>query len=119
FNITVPLTVVLMSVLGGTRHWAGPAVGALAITWLLFYFTTGLDPVLGKAAVGIVLVTVILFLPDGLLGFLSRRPKHGVNAAREDEDEVPAPPATGAGPPGPAPVTAASVRYRAPDADTD
>ena len=27
FTITVPLTVVLMSVLGGTRHWAGPAVG--------------------------------------------------------------------------------------------
>ena len=32
FTITVPLTVVLMSVLGGTRHWAGPAVGAVAIT---------------------------------------------------------------------------------------
>ena len=29
FSITVPLTVVLMSVLGGTRHWAGPAVGAV------------------------------------------------------------------------------------------
>ena len=28
FTITVPLTVVLMSVLGGTRQWAGPAVGA-------------------------------------------------------------------------------------------
>ena len=32
FNITVPLTVVLMSVLGGTRHWAGPALGATANT---------------------------------------------------------------------------------------
>src|SRR3546814_4479242 len=32
FTIVVPLTVVLMSVLGGTRHWAGPAVGAVAIT---------------------------------------------------------------------------------------
>ena len=28
FTITVPLYVVLMSVLGGTRHWLGPAVGA-------------------------------------------------------------------------------------------
>ena len=36
FTITVPLTVVLMSVLGGTRHWAGPAVGAVAITLLLY-----------------------------------------------------------------------------------
>jgi ABC-type branched-subunit amino acid transport system permease subunit len=40
FTITVPLTVVLMSVLGGTRHWAGPAIGAVAITLLLYSFTT-------------------------------------------------------------------------------
>jgi ABC-type branched-subunit amino acid transport system permease subunit len=39
FNITVPLTVVLMSVLGGTRHWAGPALGATAITLLLYAST--------------------------------------------------------------------------------
>ena len=41
FNLTVPLTVVLMSILGGTRHWAGPAIGAVAITCLLFAFTGG------------------------------------------------------------------------------
>ena len=39
FNITVPLTVVLMSVLGGTRHWAGPALGAALITVLLYAST--------------------------------------------------------------------------------
>ena len=32
-----------MSVLGGTRHWAGPAVGAVAITALLYAFTGGSD----------------------------------------------------------------------------
>ncbi|MGZ9087904.1 MAG: branched-chain amino acid ABC transporter permease, partial [Rhodoplanes sp.] len=36
FSIVVPLNVVLMSVLGGTRHWFGPAVGATAITGLLY-----------------------------------------------------------------------------------
>src|SRR3546814_10212572 len=35
FTIVLPLTVVLMSVLGGTRHWAGPGVGAVALTCLL------------------------------------------------------------------------------------
>jgi branched-chain amino acid transport system permease protein len=69
FNITVPLTVVLMSVLGGTRHWAGPAVGAAAITCLLYAFTAGDHAVAGKAAVGGVLVAVILFMPSGILGF--------------------------------------------------
>ena len=49
FTITVPLTVVLMSVLGGTRHWAGPAIGATAITALLYAFTAGDHAVAGKA----------------------------------------------------------------------
>jgi branched-chain amino acid transport system permease protein len=73
FNIVVPLTVVLMSVLGGTRHWAGPAVGAAAITGLLYLFTAGDHAVLGRAAVGGILVLVILFMPDGILGFFLKK----------------------------------------------
>jgi branched-chain amino acid transport system permease protein len=73
FNITVPLTVVLMSVLGGTRHWAGPAVGALAITALTYVFTAGDHAVAGKAAVGGILVVVILFMPNGIMGLVLRR----------------------------------------------
>src|SRR5439155_1710907 len=38
FSIVVPLSVVLMSVLGGTRHWLGPAIGAAFITALLYAF---------------------------------------------------------------------------------
>ena len=56
FSITVPLSVVLMSVLGGTRHWAGPAVGATVITALLYAFTTGDHALLGKAVFGAVLI---------------------------------------------------------------
>jgi branched-chain amino acid transport system permease protein len=62
------LNVVLMSVLGGTRHWLGPAVGATVITGLLYAFTAGNYPVAGRAAVGLILIVVILFLPEGLLG---------------------------------------------------
>ena len=73
FNIVVPLNVVLMSVLGGTRHWFGPAVGATAITALLYAFTAGDYAVAGRAAVGLILILVILFMPDGLFGqFLKR-----------------------------------------------
>ena len=62
-----------MSVLGGTRHWAGPAVGAAAITGLLYAFTAGDHAVAGKAAVGAILVLVILFLPHGVMGFVAQR----------------------------------------------
>ena len=67
FTITVPLTVVLMSVLGGTRHWAGPAVGAVAITALLYSFTAADHAIAGKAMIGVILIAAILFMPDGML----------------------------------------------------
>ena len=73
FTIAVPLTVVLMSVLGGTRHWAGPAVGAIVITCLLYFLTAGNNPIAGKAAVGVILVVVILFMPNGILGYFLKR----------------------------------------------
>jgi branched-chain amino acid transport system permease protein len=82
FTIVVPLTVVLMSVLGGTRHWAGPAVGAAIITSLLYAFTAGDHAVAGKAVFGTVLILVILFLPNGVLGRLAlRRRRTGPAAA--------------------------------------
>lgn len=68
FTIVMPLTVVLMAVLGGTRHWAGPIVGATAITLLLYAFTGGDSAIIGKGLTGFVLIAVILFMPEGLVG---------------------------------------------------
>ena len=82
FNITVPLTVVLMSVLGGSRYWAGPAVGAIVITCLLYAFTAGNSAVLGRAVFGAVLVAVILYMPNGILAMVeSLRKKRTLSAA--------------------------------------
>ncbi len=72
FNITVPLTVILMSVLGGTRHWAGPALGATAITLLLYASTAADQAMMGKAATGAILVAAVLFMPNGILGVRRR-----------------------------------------------
>jgi branched-chain amino acid transport system permease protein len=72
FTITVPLTVVLMSVLGGSRHWAGPALGAVAITLLTYSFTAANHAVAGKALVGAILIGAVLFMPDGILPRLQR-----------------------------------------------
>jgi branched-chain amino acid transport system permease protein len=67
FSITVPLYVVLMSVLGGARHWLGPAVGATLIGASLYAFTGGQQAVLGRAAVALALILVILLLPGGVV----------------------------------------------------
>ena len=81
FNITVPLTVVLMSVLGGTRHWAGPALGATAITLLLYASTVADQAVAGKAVIGAILLVAVLFMPNGMLGLGRRRAGKGTSDA--------------------------------------
>ena len=72
FAITVPLYVVLMSILGGARHWLGPAVGAAIITASLYAFTGGETAVLGRAVVAFALILVILLLPEGVVAVLAR-----------------------------------------------
>ena len=83
FSIIVPLTVILMSVLGGTRFWAGPAVGATVITALLYAFTAGNHAIAGKAVFGAVLIVVILFMPQGVLGWFSGHRRRVVRVAPE------------------------------------
>jgi branched-chain amino acid transport system permease protein len=88
FSILVPLTVVLMSVLGGTRHWLGPAVGAAAITGLLYAFSASDYAVAGRAAVGLILIAVILFMPGGLLGRFVSRPRLGASGSSVSADSA-------------------------------
>ncbi len=89
FELTVPLYVVLMSVLGGSRHWAGPAVGATVITALLYAFISGGEAILGRAIVGLILIVAILWLPDGIipstLAWLKRRRRAPAAVARAAE----------------------------------
>ncbi len=73
FNVITTLTIVLMAVLGGTRHWAGPAIGAAVITLLLYSFTAGDNAIIGKIVMGALLIAVILFVPSGILGRFSKR----------------------------------------------
>ena len=73
FSIALAVNVVLMSALGGTRHWLGPAVGAVAITVLLYAFTSGNAAVVGRALSGLILIIVIVAMPAGILGQILKR----------------------------------------------
>ncbi|MTV37722.1 branched-chain amino acid ABC transporter ATP-binding protein/permease [Duganella radicis] len=73
FSITVPLYVVLMSILGGARHWAGPAVGAALITVALSAVVGSGHAELGRAGVALALIVVILKLPQGIVPALLKR----------------------------------------------
>jgi branched-chain amino acid transport system permease protein len=82
FSIVVPLYVVLMSVAGGARHWLGPCIGATLVTVLMYGATGGQAAVGGRAMVGLALVLVILFLPEGITGLVARRRSARAASAR-------------------------------------
>ncbi len=69
FSINVALFVILMSVLGGSRHWLGPAIGATFVTVLSYAFVSSESAVASRAIVGLILILVILFLPRGVMGY--------------------------------------------------
>ena len=84
FSIALAVNVVLMSALGGTRHWLGPAVGAIVITALLYGFTAGQAPGAGRALVGVILIAVIVLMPEGILGkIVKRRPRRKPSSGTE------------------------------------
>ncbi|MGH3877916.1 MAG: ATP-binding cassette domain-containing protein [Actinophytocola sp.] len=66
FNLTVPLFVIVMSVLGGRTHWSGPLIGAVLVVLLQDRLTAlGLTgwPLI---VLGAVLVVLVVVAPDGL-----------------------------------------------------
>jgi branched-chain amino acid transport system permease protein len=104
FGIAVPLSVILMSVLGGARSWLGPALGASLITVALMGFATQGQSVLGRAAIALLLIVAILFFPDGLVPAWQRRRR--ARAAGSTMTASPVVPAAGASVPRPAPEAA-------------
>lgn len=74
FNLRVPLMVIVISVLGGRRHWAGPMVGALYIVALQNRLSTAALEGWSLIILGVVLILIVLLAPDGLMARFVRRP---------------------------------------------
>ncbi|HEX2420278.1 MAG TPA: branched-chain amino acid ABC transporter ATP-binding protein/permease, partial [Acidimicrobiia bacterium] len=73
FNLRIPLFVIVMSVLGGRRFWAGPAVGAVYIVTLQNRLSGGFEG-WSLIILGVVLVILVLFAPEGLTARFAQRP---------------------------------------------
>ena len=80
FNLTVPLLVIVMSVLGGRRHWLGPVIGAIVIYSLQERLTNSGLGEWGQVVLGSILVLMILFAPEGLYERLRDRPRRAFAA---------------------------------------
>jgi branched-chain amino acid transport system permease protein len=66
FSIRVPLLVILMSVLGGTRHWMGPVVGALIIHTVTDRFNSAGFDDFNQLLVGGLLILLVLAVREGV-----------------------------------------------------
>lgn len=93
FSILMTLKVPVMVLLGGPGTVLGPVIGATAFVFIeQTVWSRFLD--YNQAALGIVIVLLIFFLPGGLLGRLQRKPRPAPAAAPAPRVE---PPAEGAG----------------------
>jgi branched-chain amino acid transport system permease protein len=72
FEVTVIMYPVVMSIFGGSRHWLGPALGAIIVTTALFGFAAGPQAALVRGGVAFGLIVVVLLLPDGVMPSLQR-----------------------------------------------
>lgn len=77
FSFTVPLFVVMMSILGGVTKWYGPILGAVVIV-VLQEILRGLGvPEIAQIVVGLLLVLFIVVLPRGVGGLFESRRRKG------------------------------------------
>jgi branched-chain amino acid transport system permease protein len=69
---TALINVLIVSVLGGMRHPVGPFIGALAFVLLQNFAIDLFDRERFNLVIGAVFLVIVLFSPDGLLGWWSR-----------------------------------------------
>jgi branched-chain amino acid transport system permease protein len=66
FHLTVPLFVIVMSVLGGRTHWLGPVLGVILVVLLQDRLTASGLGQWQLIVLGAVLIILVVVAPDGL-----------------------------------------------------
>jgi branched-chain amino acid transport system permease protein len=84
FSIDMAAAPILMSVLGGSRSWIGPIVGAAIFEVISTVLTFLIGNEYSDILFALFLILVVLFLPRGVMGTLQRKPSrvHGLDVER-------------------------------------
>jgi branched-chain amino acid transport system permease protein len=74
FDVNISVLVVLMSLLGGRQSWLGPVVGASILVLINEFLTAyaNIGAEISKIIYGLLLVFVIMYLPNGLIGLFDK-----------------------------------------------
>lgn len=72
FSITYALNALAMPLIGGTKSWIGPLIGALLLSAVEQAATVTIPSEVNLLIVGLVLIGFVIAAPGGLLGLLGR-----------------------------------------------
>jgi branched-chain amino acid transport system permease protein len=75
--VGISVLVVLMALLGGRQSWIGPVIGASIVVVINEILTAyvGIGAEFSRIIYGFLLVVVIMYLPDGLMGLFHHQKK--------------------------------------------
>ncbi|WP_207484419.1 branched-chain amino acid ABC transporter permease [Arenibaculum pallidiluteum] len=71
FGLLIALNALAMPLIGGTRSWMGPVIGAVLLGTIQQVATVTISSEYNILAVGLLLIAFVVAAPEGLLGLLS------------------------------------------------
>jgi branched-chain amino acid transport system permease protein len=80
FNLNYSVSVLAMSLIGGTAHWIGPVLGAVLLASTQQFLTVTISSEVNVLVLGVMLVLFVVAAPKGIIGLVSRfagKGKHG------------------------------------------
>jgi branched-chain amino acid transport system permease protein len=77
FNLNYSVSVLAMSLIGGTAHWAGPVFGAILLGSTQQLLAVTISSEVNVLVLGIMLVLFVVAAPEGIIGLIRRVRRKG------------------------------------------
>jgi branched-chain amino acid transport system permease protein len=72
FNLNYSVSVLAMSLIGGTAHWAGPVIGAILLGTTQQLLTVTISSEVNVLILGLMLVLFVVAAPEGIIGLVRK-----------------------------------------------
>ena len=72
FNLNYSVSVLAMSLIGGTSHWSGPVLGAVLLGTTQQLLTVTISSEVNVLVLGVMLVLFVVAAPEGIIGLIRR-----------------------------------------------
>src|SRR6185437_1944996 len=72
FNLNYSVSVLAMSLIGGTAHWIGPVLGAVLLATTQQFLAVTISSEINLLLLGVMLVLFVVAAPKGIIGLVSR-----------------------------------------------